>query len=221
MQPNHAQDDDNAAAAGAAAKVAALRARVYPEPVNNAPAHCQCCHGLSFWDVYAINRVASHSDRCSSSSSSSTSDGTKAETAGWFGIVVGTALLVGAIGVAIYDASKLVMLLLAVSEIDALVLPLGGDASVLFGRWKRNELVFWWIHSLSIWSTVPLLLAALVARVYFEATPSVYWLLVMPVLALLGALSAYHFLGYRNKNRDLLDAAAAKLAAVDADRKTR
>ncbi|AVK77509.1 hypothetical protein pmac_cds_821 [Pandoravirus macleodensis] len=223
MQPNRAQDNENdTAASRAIAKVDALRAHVYPQPVDDAPAHCQRCHGLSFWDVYAINSLTSCSGRCSSSSSSLTSDSTKSETGGWFGIMAGIALLVGAIGVAIYDASKLVVLLLAVSEADALVLPLGGDASVLFNRWKRNELVFWWIHSLSIWSTVPLLVAALVARVYFEATASIYWLLAMPALALVCGLVAYRLLGYRNANRDLLDTVAAKLVTtIDTDRKNR
>lgn len=220
MQPNHVQDnEDDTATSRAIAKLVALRAHVYPQPADDAPAHCRCCHGPSFWDVYTINRLTSHSGRCSSSSSAS--DNKKSETAGWLGIVVAIALLVGAIGIAIYDAGKLVVLLLAVSETDALVLPLGGDASVLFNRWKRNELVFWWIHSLSIWSTVPLLLAALVARVYFEATSSVYGLLAMPALALVCGPVAYHLLGYRNANRDLLDAVATKLAAADADRKNR
>ncbi|WBR14960.1 hypothetical protein pkur_cds_786 [Pandoravirus kuranda] len=218
MQPNHAQDDSDAPASRAAAKVAALRARVYPQPVHDAPAHCRCCHGPSFWDIYAINRLTSRSGRCCSSS---TSNDTEPETPGWLGVVIAVALLVGAIGVAIYDASKLIMLLIAVGEIDALILPLGGDASVLFDRWKRNELVFWWIHSLSIWSTVPLLFAVLVACAYFEATASIYWLLVMPAITLVCALGAYHFLGYRNANRDLLDAVAAQLATPDADRKTR
>nr|UDO47017.1 hypothetical protein [Pandoravirus massiliensis] len=218
MQPNHAHDDSDTPASRAAAKVAALRARVYPQPARDAAAHCQCCHGPSFWDIYAINRLTSRSGRCCSSSSDGSA---KSETPGWLGVVIAMGLLVGAIGVAIYDASKLIMLLIAVSEIDALILPLGGDASVLFDRWKRNELAFWWVHSLSIWSAVPLMFAVLVACAYFEATASVYWLLVMPAIALVCALGTYHLLGYRNANRDLLDAVAARLAASGVDRKTR
>ncbi|AGO81890.1 hypothetical protein pdul_cds_19 [Pandoravirus dulcis] len=214
----------------AAAKVAAIRAYAYPEPAverAHAPDRCGCPHGPSLWDLYVINQMSQTRCRSASSSGSSTTNNTDNGKPHWFEIVAGVLFLVCAVAASVYDASKLLVLLAMVGEADALVLPLGGQASVLFDRWKRSELAFWWIHSLSICSTALLALVALVARVYLGAPPSVYWALAVPASTLVGALIAYRLLGYRSANRAVLDQVAARLAAatdddgVDNDRKTR
>lgn len=212
-------------ASAAAAKVAAIRAYAYPEPAAARPhahGHCGCPHhGPSLWDLYAINQM-SHTRRGSASSGGSTDSGKPH----WLEIMAGVLFLVCAVAASVYDASRLLVLLVMVGEADALVLPLGGQASVLFDRWKRSELAFWWIHSLSICSTALFALAALVARVYLGAPPSVYWVLAVPASTLVGALATYRLVGYRNANRAVLDQVTARLAAtdgddVDDDRKTR
>lgn len=214
-------------ASAAAAKVAAIRAYAYPEPAAaeraHAPGHCGCPHhGPSLWDLYAINRMSQ--TRCGSASSGGSTTSTDSGKPHWLEIVAGILFLVCAVAVSVYDASKLLVLLAMVGEADALVLPLGGQASVLFDRWKRSELAFWWVHSLSICSTALLALVALVVRVYLGAPPSVYWVLAVPASTLVGALIAYRLLGYRSANRAVLDQVAARLAdddGVDDDRKTR
>ncbi|AVK74459.1 hypothetical protein pqer_cds_37 [Pandoravirus quercus] len=208
----------------AAAKVAAIRAYVYPEPAverRRAAGHCACHHGPSLWDLYVINQMTSRSapTSCGNSSSDNNSKGGRSH---WVEVVIGALFLVCAVAASIYDASKTLVLRAMVGEADALILPLGGNASVLFDRWKRNELAFWWVHSLSICLTAPLLLAILVARVHLDAPESTYWLLALPALSLGSALAAYHLLGYRSANRAVLDKVAARLVAGDdADRKTR
>lgn len=132
-------------ASAAAAKVAAIRAYAYPEPAAaeraHAPGHCGCPHhGPSLWDLYAINRMSQ--TRCGSASSGGSTTSTDSGKPHWLEIVAGVLFLVCAVAVSVYDASKLLVLLAMVGEADALVLPLGGQASVLFDRWKRSELAF-------------------------------------------------------------------------------
>ncbi|AGO83406.1 hypothetical protein psal_cds_33 [Pandoravirus salinus] len=217
------------ASTAAAAQVAAIRAYAYPEPAVEPPRaadHCACHRGPSLWDLYVINQMSCARSR--SGSCAKTDGKSNAADSGyplWLQTVIGGLLLVCAVGASVYDASKTLVLWAMVAKADALILPLGGNASVLFDRWERGELVFWWIHSLSICSTVPLLLATLIARVYLNAPESVYWLLVLPASTLGGALVAYHLLGYRAANRAVLDQVAGQLAAAavddDDDRKTR
>ncbi|QBZ80629.1 hypothetical protein pclt_cds_29 [Pandoravirus celtis] len=92
---------------------------------------------------------------CGNSNSNNNSEGGRSH---WVEVVIGALFLVCAVAASIYDASKTLVLRAMVGEADALILPLGGNASVLFDRWKRNELAFWWVHSLSICLTAPLLL---------------------------------------------------------------
>lgn len=215
--------------AAAAAKVAAIRAYVYPEPTVERPhgaGHCACHHGPSLWDLYVINQMTSGRSAPTSCGNSSSSSSNNNDTGGgrshWVEVVIGALFLVCAVAASIYDTSKTLVLRAMVGEADALILPLGGNASVLFDRWKRNELAFWWVHSLSICLTAPLLLAILVARVHLDAPESTYWLLALPALSLGSALAAYHLLGYRSANRTTLDEVTARLAAGDdVDRKTR
>lgn len=214
-------------AAAAAAKVASIRAYAYPEPAAehaHVHGHCGCPHGPSLWDLYAIDEMSRR--RCGSASSGGSTANTDSGKPHWLEIVAGVLFVVCAVAASVYDASKLLVLLAMVGETDALVLPLGGQASVLFDRWKRRELAFWWIHSLSICSMALIALVALVVRVYLGAPPSVYWALALPASALVGALIAYRLLGYRSANRAVLDQVAARLAATDNDddaddRKTR
>jgi hypothetical protein len=210
-------------AALATTKVDAIRAFVYPaRAVDPAHGHCGCRRETSIWrDLYLIdhlrysapnNNTVANNDVGSNRSDNDSGKG--GDKLGWVGFVVAFVVLVCAMAAFVYDASRLLRLWAMVVEANAIILPVSGKVGALFDRWRRSELVFWWIHSISVCLAVPLSVAIFIARVCFGTSGWVYACFVPLMIAIVGARIIYRVCGYRDANRHTLDVVISRLRAI-------